>query len=117
MLYFVDRSIAVIKPKALFLAWLQGLPTQNMMDITLDNLRVDCTTLLIPETEDPEDAIAYIDQVFEAIFEAELASWEQDATLWPADRSLLAFWTWFDVELHTTVLDSVDDELSNIPLN
>ena len=111
-MYFVDRSVAVIKPKAKFLEWLASLPGEGV-DLTLDQLRSDCTVLLIPEYEEPEEAVAYIDEIFEQVFKMELASWHEDETLWPKDLSLKAFWELFDVEIHATLIDTVDEELVN----
>jgi hypothetical protein len=107
--YVIDRNLAVIKPKQPFLDWLRGVPG-NEVELTLDQLRIDCTALLIPEFEEPEDAVSFIDEVGVELFEAELGSWVDDTELWPKDRSLQAFWTWFDVEIHSTVVDLVDEE-------
>jgi hypothetical protein len=107
--YVIDRNLAVIKPKQPFLDWLRGVPG-NEVELTLDQLCIDCTALLIPEFEEPEDAVSFIDEVGVELFEAELGSWVDDSELWPNDRSLQAFWTWFDVEIHSTVVDLVDEE-------
>jgi hypothetical protein len=107
--YVIDRNLAVIKPKQPFLDWLRGVPG-NEVELTLDQLCIDCTALLIPEFEEPEDAVSFIDEVGVELFEAELGSWVDDSELWPKDRSLQAFWTWFDVEIHSTVVDLVDEE-------
>lgn len=114
-MYFVDRSVAVIKPKAPFLAWLNAVPGNDMIDLSLDALRSDCTALLLPEFDEPEDAISYIDEIFEQVFRMELASWYEDDALWPADRSLKTFWEWFDVEVHSMLLDTVDADIMNSP--
>jgi len=115
MIYFVDRSLAVIKPKQPFIDWLKAIPNTDLIDIQIDNLRVDCNSFLLPECQEPEEAVAYIDTIFDSLFEMELAAWEDDTSLWPSDRSLLTFWTWFDVEIHSTVFDSVDADIRNIP--
>lgn len=113
-MYIIDRNLAVIKPKQPFLDWLRGVPG-NDVELTLDQLRIDCTALLIPEFEEPEDAVSFIDEIGAELFEAELGSWIDDAKLWPKDRSLAAFWTWFDVEIHSTVVDLVDEEVPAEP--
>jgi len=114
-MYFVDRSVAVIKPKAPFLDWLNKVPDNDMVDLTLEALRSDCTVILLPEFNEPEEGVAYIDEIYEQLFKMELASWYEDDALWPTDLSLKAFWEWFDVEIHSTVIDSVDDDLTNSP--
>jgi len=113
-MYVIDRNLPVIKPKQPFLEWLRKTPGHEV-DLTLDQLRIDCTALLIPEFEEPEDAVSFIDEIAIELFEAELGSWVDDATHWPKDRSLAAFWSWFDVEIHGTVVDLVDEEMPAEP--
>lgn len=113
-MYVIDRNLAVIKPKQPFLDWLCKTPG-NEVDLTLEQLRIDCTALLIPEFEEPEDAVSFIDEIAVELFEAELGSWVDDASHWPKDRSLAAFWSWFDVEIHGTVVDLVDEEVPAEP--
>jgi len=31
--------------------------------------------------------------------------------------SLKTFWEWFNVEIHSTVIDSVEGEITNMPAN
>ena len=83
--------------------------------VTLDSLRSDCTVILLPEFNEPEEAVAHIDEQYEQLFKVEVASWYDDEDLWPKDMSLKAFWEWFDVEIHSTVLDTVDADISNTP--
>ena len=105
---YVDRSLVVIKPRQAFFDWLKETPDWEL-DLTLETLRVDCTALLIPEFEEPEGAISYVDDIFEQIFEMELASWCADEKVWPQKRTLKMFWEWFDVELHSMVIDTADE--------
>ncbi|MGL6071352.1 hypothetical protein [Craterilacuibacter sp.] len=114
-MYFVDRSVAIIKPRAPFLEWLNSVAGEEMIDLTLDSLRADCTALLLPEFDEPEQAVAHIDEMAEQLFRMELASWHEDEAGWPADISLLTFWQWFDVEFHSMVLDGVDADILNTP--
>jgi hypothetical protein len=114
-MYFVDRSVAVIKPKQPFADWLNAVPGSDT-DLTLDSLRSDCTVILLPEFDEPEEGVARIDDMYESLFRMELVSWYEDEELWPADRSLKTFWEWFDVEIHSTVLDSVEGDISNMPV-
>ncbi|MBV8048294.1 MAG: hypothetical protein JO171_14140 [Paludibacterium sp.] len=111
-MYFVDRSVAVIKPKQPFHQWLHALP-DNDLDLTLDTLRSNCNAILLPDFDEPEQCIAYLDEIYEQLFQMELAGWCEDSALWPQDRSLKAFWEWFDVEIHSQVFDSVEGDITN----
>jgi hypothetical protein len=105
---YVNRSLAIIKPRQPFYDWLKDMPDWDF-DLSLETLRVDCTALLLPEFEEPEGAVGYIDEIFERVFEMELASWYEDERVWPQKRSLKMFWEWFDVELHSMVIDATDE--------
>ena len=111
-IYMVDRSLALIRPKAPFLAWLNSLPGQPL-GLTLDTLRSDCTSFLLAKYDTPEEAIAYIDDIYKQIFSLELLSWCEDRNDWPKDMGLKAFWEWFDVEIHEMVLDTLEEVLNN----
>ncbi|WP_293761931.1 hypothetical protein [uncultured Aquitalea sp.] len=115
-MYFVDRAVAVVKPKQPFLDWLNAVPgNEDMVDLSLDSLRSDCTVILLPEFNQPEEAVAHIDEIYEQLFKMEVASWFDDEAVWPADMSLKTFWEWFDVEIHSTVIDSVEGDITNMP--
>lgn len=110
-LYFVDRALAVIKPKQPFLDWLNSIGEHNIL--TLESLRSDCTAILIPEYQEPEEAILYIDEIYQTLFELELSSWYEESKYWPTDRSLKTFWEWFDIELSTILIDTCHEPLKN----
>ncbi len=105
MYYFIERSIAIIKPKAPFLNWINSIFTDLPKELTLESIRIDCNSYLIPEVEEIEDGINYIDERFEDLFALELASWTEEENLWPNDFNLKMFWEWFDVEIHPTTID------------
>jgi hypothetical protein len=111
-MYAVNRSVVVLKPRQPFLDWLQGTPDWDF-DLGLDSLRVDCTSFLIPECHELEDAVQFMDQHFAGIFELELESWESDTRLWPENRTLKLFWEWFEVEIHSNVIDLAEDEITD----
>lgn len=113
-MFIVDRMVALVRPRQPMLDWLMGQP-DNDVDLSLDQLRADCTVLLVPESEEPEGVIAYIDEICEQVFEMELSSWYEDRARWPKDRSLRTFWDWFDVEVHSLVIDTQEDPLMNRP--
>jgi hypothetical protein len=106
-MFLMNRSLVIIRPKEPFLFWLNQVPNDDGIELTLSQICSDCTSLLIDEYQEPEEAIQWIDEHFEKIFEMELSSWYDDETLWPQDRSLKTFWEWFHVEVHSTVVDTV----------
>ena len=55
-MYFVDRSVVVLKPTQDFLDWLNQTNSDDMPDLTLNQIRSNCTTFLIPQFDEPEQA-------------------------------------------------------------
>lgn len=109
MYYFVERSVAVIKPKQPFLEWINASFTDLPQELTIESIRIDCNSYLIPEIEEIEDGINYVDDKFADLFALELASWTEDETMWPSNLTLKMFWEWFDVEIHPTTIDIVEE--------
>jgi hypothetical protein len=106
----INRAVAIIKPKQPYLDWANSLP-DTTDPVTLAALRRDCTALLIPEHDDPAEAEAFITDIYAAIFELELDAWHRDPAAWPAQRTYQAFQEWFDVDIHSLVLDAADDRM------
>lgn len=112
----INRTVAVIKPKQAFLDWLKSVPDWDLK-LTLDDLRKeDCTTLLIPEFFSLDQAHRYVESLHTALFEVELDGWYRDRKLWPKRRNLALFRKWFDIELHSMVIDVAGVPLRREPL-
>jgi len=106
----INRLVAIIKPKQPFLDWLESLPDWDE-ELTLDELRADCTAILIPEFGSNEQGLRYIEKMHKTIFEMQLNDWHTDDSVWPKNRSLQAFHQWFDIEIHSRIYDSVKDSI------
>lgn len=106
-MYFVDRSIVVLKPTQAFVDWLNQLndDDEQMPDLTLNQVRSNCTTFLIPQFDEPEQAVAYIGERYQAILDAELSGWLGDDDDLPEERDFALFTEFFELEIHDTVLD------------
>ena len=106
----VDRRVAIIRPKGPFLKWLKNMPNWDL-DLTLKDLKAECLSILIPGFEDSEKTDSFMKAIYERIFEAELSGWYKDETVWPQKRSYALFRRWFDVEIHSIVVDTLDEEI------
>ena len=114
-MYFVDRTAVVLKPSQRFLDWLKSL-NGDMPELSLKQIRSNCSVFLVPEFETPEAVISYFDERYQQIFEAEVSSWDVAKKDWPSDMSLQAFWQFFDVEIHDMVLDMEEAEMMVSPV-
>lgn len=115
MMYFIDRTAVVLKPTARFLEWLNSAE-EDAPVLTLEQLRTNCSVFLVPQCEEPEEVVAYFDERYRQIFEAEVAGWYLSEEHWPQDMSLKAFWEFFDIEIHDTAFDLEDGEVNLSPL-
>ena len=111
MYYFVERSVAIIKPKEPFLNWVNKTFQDMPQELTLEGIRIDCNSYLIPEVAEIEDGINFVDEKFADLFAMEFASWTEDEDLWPKEFSLKMFWAWFDVEVYPTAIDLSEGSL------
>lgn len=108
-MYEVERLATVLKPTQAFLDWLSKTPEQDP-DLALEELQNDCTTLLLPAFETPDEADNFLRENINEIFTNELENWCEDESLWPEDRSFEHFTTLFDIEHNSMVFDMVEDD-------
>ena len=106
-MYTINRLIAIVKPKQPFLDWLKSTPGWDL-NLSLEDIRDDCMSLLIPEYGDNYKSTKYIERNCKFIFEMQLSGWYNDPATWPEKRSPSVFRKWFDVEIHSVIYDMVE---------
>jgi hypothetical protein len=52
-MWSVNRSVLVVRPRQPYLDWVHSLDDEGKQ-VTLDDLRRECTALLIPQVEDDD---------------------------------------------------------------
>lgn len=107
----VNRATIVVRPRQPFVEWADSMEEDEENRLSLEEHREDPTAYLIPIVEDVEQAEEILVACWPLLFENELESWCTDEDVWPGDRSLEMFLEWFDVELHSTVVDVAADPL------
>jgi hypothetical protein len=111
----LNRTVAILRPKQPLLDWLHASPGPDLK-LSLDDLRQgDNLALLVPEFDYLDDAREFILHNSELIFALELEGWFTDPKLWPPNRTREMFLEWFDVELHSMVVDIGSQPLSTEP--
>ena len=104
-MYTINRSIAILRIKQPFVDWANELPDAEFKS-SLDDFKTDCLAVLIPDYDTDEEAVGFINEIYEDIFTQILSDWSIEESWWPQDRTNEMFWQWFDVELHSIVMDS-----------
>jgi hypothetical protein len=103
----INRGVVVIKPKGLFLDWVNRDLTLSS-PVTMEELRRDCTAILVPDLGSLEAALDYVEPLKPRLFEMELEAWDRDPTNWPKERTSARFDAWFELEVYSMVWDAVD---------
>jgi hypothetical protein len=110
-MYTIDRAIAIVRPNQAFAEWVNSLPENAGEFFTLEEIRKDATAYLIPEFENAADLQATLRELAEDIFAIELEAWSRNPQNWPRKRDFAAFQKWFEVEIHSLVLDPFENEI------
>lgn len=106
----LNRNAIVVRATSTFLAWAKQHPDPQPQ-LTLDDIRRQPTVYLVPEGENDESIERFVKRHFSMIFEHELGAWCTEPSLWPENRTYAAFKEWFDVEIHSMVMDLGRDEI------
>lgn len=113
VVFEIDRTVLVVRPKQPFLDWVQSLDDESK-DFTLENLRQDCAAYLVPEILDDSEQRQVLEWCFVRVFEEQLEGWHTEPKDWPQNRNLKMFLEWFEVEFHSLVFDLCDDQIQVI---
>lgn len=112
----INRAALLLRYKPAALKWLiENNPDDQPLEITLEDLNRECTTFLVADqdAEDDEATGLWISKNFRAMFEHQLESLYLDEDLWPDPLSLELFKSWFEVECHSMVIDTVGEPILN----
>ena len=106
----IYRTAAVFKPKNPFWNWVEKAFSYEHYKVEEIDKR-DSHVYLLPETDLYEKLKKRIKDIYVDIFECELNAWCTDPSSWPKQMTWQIFQEWFDVELHTMILDTPDEEV------
>lgn len=109
-MYSINRQVAVIKPRTPYIDWVNSLPGMDK-PFDSESLQKDCTAILLPALDNEEESLKYIKTIFNKLFEIELDSWYSDKKLWPKKRTFTLFTEWFDIEIHSEVIDFLENDI------
>jgi hypothetical protein len=109
-MYLINRSVAIIKPKKPFVDWANSIGEEEEQ-YSISDFSTDCSVILLPVVDSDEHAEAFIKKIYQDIFEIELSSWIVIDDMWPKNRTHKMFLEWFDVEFHSMIFDSLQDDI------
>ncbi|HEX8038131.1 MAG TPA: hypothetical protein VF490_03230 [Chryseosolibacter sp.] len=97
----INRNAILIRPKKPFFDWLNAIRKGQRPLLQEEENNI----YLIREMESNEHIKKWIQKHFDNIFVNELNDWYTDESGWPENRTYQMFIEWFDVEIHSMVLD------------
>lgn len=110
----INRQAVVVKVKQPFVDWINSTPLKPGNEkpaYTLKQVNEDCLVLLIPEFDSNEEARKQLRHIKMDIFEESLEAWYTDEEHWPRNRNEKMFDEWFELEIHSDVIDTVDEPI------
>lgn len=102
--YFYDsinRNAIVVKPKQALFNWINFIYPDEPVEAGDD----EGTVYLVKEKNSNEAIEKWLKKNYDKIFQNELNNWHTDENDWPHKRTYKLFKDWFDVEIHTMILD------------
>ena len=103
----VNRCALSVTPRQPMLDWTRPFWTAQERQ----NPVAESSLYLIPTYDNEAQAIACLENCFEAIFAAELNLWCRDRELWPQARNFELFHSWFSLHFHHLVEDLAQEPL------
>lgn len=110
----INRAALILRYREPAVKWVNDAdPYDASPEITIDDINHDRTVYLISDedAESGESVNEWVELNYLTLFEVELEGWYTDPSLWPEDRSLEAFHSWFHVECNTVIIDTVEGEI------
>ena len=100
----VNRAAITVKPKRPYIDWANTLDDDGPK-ITQEHLP-ERAVYLVDDIEDfPGNMSEIVERHFAEIFEQELVAWHRIESDWPENRDFATFVEWFEVEVHSMILD------------
>jgi hypothetical protein len=97
----LKRTAIRVKPKRAYIEWANSLEVGGVklgQDFTPEE-----TVYLVEEGANGRSTP--LERYYQAIFEEELGAWHRLEDAWPRLRDLTTFLAWFDIEVHSLVID------------
>ena len=102
----VKRTAISLKPKQPYIDWANSLDGDGVK-IGAEFSPEENIYLIADSVDQPDDLEMFLEPYYQTIFEEELEAWHRLEADWARRRDLTRFLAWFEVEVHSLVLDLV----------
>ena len=105
----INRAAVLLKYKEPAVIWInEADPSDSDCTITLADVNEERTVYLVADAEvETGDIRGWVEANWKALFESELEGWYTTSSLWPKKLTLELFDSWFTVECHSVIEDTV----------
>ena len=100
----VKRAAVCVRPKQPYIDWANGLD-EDGVKIGVEFMPDENVYLIDDMPEGSIDPEGLLEPYYAAIFEEELGAWHRVEAEWPQRRNFKTFQAWFEIEVHSMVLD------------
>jgi len=110
--YFFDninRNAILVRPKKPFYGWVNAVDSED--DQVYEEKKEDHNIYLLKTKRNIDEVRSWLKQNFDMIFQNELNDWHTSEEDWPQARTYTMFCEWFDVEVHSMLLDLEDSSV------
>lgn len=108
----LNRTAITITGAKPYVDWTLARPSDAATNaITVVRAKPYGSAFLLPEFELEEDIQEWVEENAAWLFEFQLSAWTEDESSWPATRDLKTFRAWFNVDIHSVVVDMADEDL------
>lgn len=105
----LNRTAIVVSYKQPMVDWMNDVFSEDPVDTKEEDF--DNTIYLLPQFDDLTGVENYLRKHYEDIVGLELFDWVTDDSMWPKDWTYEKFKEWFDVKIHTTIVDVCKKEI------
>ena len=105
----LNRSAIILRPAQPYLDWARSVGQSDLEP----HREGEQTIWLVPEIGDEQERDEILLEGWSALFENMLGEWHTVEADWPQGRTFEMFQQWFEIEVHTLVIDIVDGPLQS----
>jgi hypothetical protein len=109
----VNRTAVTLVGAQPYLDWTRQRDSdfaKGALVVTIPQTKSYGAVFLLPEFEQEEDLLEWVEDNYSWLFEFQLSAWTEDESAWPTNRDLKMFREWFRVDVHSVVVDVGDDD-------
>ena len=109
--YSINRDALLARPSAAMLEWVNSLyPEDEQNEYTSEPSHDDWDVFLLPESEDYEEGLDYVEQHCDEFLAIMLEDWCLEEERWPSPLDWDLFNKFLEYSVQTVVMDTVSPE-------